>query len=260
MRTVASAVMKAALPALVGATVLLAGLPASAQMVVQSTPRFASPQNFALEFRLGPYSPEIDEEFKGAQTPHQDYFGDDTRLMFQIEFDWQLYRHPAVGSVAIGGSAGYFRETASSPFTATDDPAAERSGDKSRLTLYPVAAVAVYRGDQLWRLLGIPLVPYGKLGLNYTFWSIYDGNELIAENPGGGRGRGGTLGWQAAAGLSLVLDIIDLGSSRELDSETGINQTHLFVELVKYEVSGLGQSNKLRVGDSTWLAGLMFEF
>jgi hypothetical protein len=252
--------MTATVRALLASAVLLISAPASAQLVVQSTPRFASPQNFALEFRLGPYSPEIDEEFKGAQTPHQDYFGDDTRLMFQIEFDWQLYRHPAVGSVAIGGSAGYFRETASSPFTATDDPSAERSGDKSRLTLYPVAAVAVYRGDQLWRLLGIPLVPYGKLGLNYTFWSIYDGNELIAENPGGGRGRGGTLGWQAAAGLSLVLDIIDLGSSRELDSETGINQTHVFAEYVKYEVSGLGQSNKLRVGDSTWLAGLMFEF
>jgi hypothetical protein len=251
---------RSAVKALLAALILFASAPASAQLVVQSTPRFASPQNFALEFRLGPYSPEIDEEFKGAQTPHQDFFGDGTRLMFQIEFDWQLYRHPAVGSVGIGASAGYFRETASSPFNATDDPSAERSGDESRLTLYPVAAVAVYRGDQLWRLLGIPLVPYGKIGLNYTFWNIYDGNELIAENPGGGRGRGGTLGWQAAAGLSLVLDIIDLGSSRELDSETGINQTHLFVEYVKYEVSGLGQSNKLRVGDTTWLAGLMFEF
>ena len=57
-----------------------------------------------------------------------------------------------------------------------------------------------------------------------------------------------------------MLDIIDLGSARELDSETGINHTHVFVEYVKYEASGLGQKNKLHVGDSTWLAGLLFEF
>ena len=256
-----SAAMRAVLTAGIGAVVLLASAPASAQLVVQNaSPRFASPQRFALELRLGPYSPEIDEEFGGAKTPHKDYFGDDTRLMFQVEFDWQLYRHPAVGSVGIGGSAGFFRETASSPFNASDEPSASRSGDKSRLSLFPLAALAVYRADQLWQLWSLPLVPYGKLGLNYTLWNIYDGNDLVAENPGGGRGRGGTLGWQAAVGLSLVLDIIDLGSARELDSETGINHTHVFVEYVKYEVSGLGQKNKLRVGDSTWLAGLLFEF
>lgn len=250
----------AALSGLIGAAVWLAGAPASAQLLFESAPRFASPQRFALELRLGPYSPEIDEEFNGARTPHRDFFGDDTRLMFQVEFDWQIYRHQAVGSVGVGASAGYFRETANSPFNATDDPTAARSGDESRLSLYPLAAVAVYRADQLWRVWSIPLVPYGKLGLNYTFWNIYDGNDRVAENPGGGRGRGGTLGWQAAAGLSVVLDIIDLGAARELDSETGINQTHVFFEYVKYEASGLGQKNKLRVGDSTWLAGLMFEF
>jgi hypothetical protein len=246
---------------LIAAAILLASAPASAQLVVQgANPRFGSPQRFALELRLGPYSPEIDEEFGGAKTPHEDYFGDDNRLMFQVEFDWQLYRHPAVGSVGIGASAGFFRETASSPFTAGDDPNAQRSGDKSRLSLFPLAALAVYRADQMWRLWTIPLVPYGKLGLNYTFWNIYDGNDLVAEDTRGGRGRGGTLGWQAALGLSLVLDIVDLGSARELDSETGINHTHLFVEAVKYEASGLGQKNRLHVGDTTWLAGLMFEF
>ena len=255
-----TAMVKTATAALVAAALMLVAAPAPAQVVVSNSPGFRSSQRFALEFRLGPFSPEIDEEFNGAKTPHRDYYGDDTRLMFQVEFDWQLYRQRAVGSVAIGGSAGYFRETASAPFTASDAPTAGRSGDESRLALYPLAAVAVYRADQLWQLWGVPLVPYGKVGLNYTFWSIYDGNDLVAENPTGGRGRGGTLGWQAAVGLSLVLDIVDLGSARELDSETGINHTHLFVELVKYEASGLGQKNKLHVGDSTWLAGLLFEF
>ena len=244
----------------VAVVLLLAAAPASAQIAIRNPDSFRSPQRFGLELRLGPYSPEIDEEFKGAKTPHKDYFGDDTRLMFQIELDWQIYRHVVGGSVGVGASLGYFRENAAAPFNATDDPTAERSGDRSRLSLYPMALVGVYRADQLWRLWRIPLVPYGKLGLNYTFWNIYDGNDLVAENPGGGRGRGGTWGWQAAAGLSLVLDIIDPGSARELDADTGINHTHLFFEYVKYEVSGLGQKNKLHVGDSTWLAGLLFEF
>ena len=239
---------------------LLIARPAAAQLVVNSGEDFRSPQSFALEFRLGPYQPEIDEEFKGARTPHRDFYGEDTRLLFQTELDWQIYRHPLAGSVGVGGSVGYFRETARAPFTATDDPTAERSGDSSRLSLFPLGALGVYRADQLWQLWRIPVVPYGKLGLNYTFWNIYDGNDIVAENPSGGRGRGGTWGWQAAVGVSLVLDFIDSGAARALDGETGINHTHVFFELDKFEVSGLGQKNKLHVGDSTWLAGLMFEF
>jgi hypothetical protein len=239
---------------------LLASAPAAAQIAVRGPDTYRTAQRFGLELRLGPYAPEVDEEFKGAKTPHKDYFGDDTRLMFQIEFDWQVYRHSLAGSAGVGASVGYFRETAAAPFNSTDDPGTERSGDKSRFSLYPLAVVGVYRADQLWRLWRIPLVPYGKLGLNYTFWNIYDGNDLVAENPGGGRGRGGTFGWQAAVGLSLVLDFIDAGAARELDADTGINHTHLFFELAKYEVSGLGQKDKLHVGDSTWLAGLLFEF
>ena len=234
--------------------------PATAQLAVRSGDGLRSPQRFALELRLGPYQPDVDGEFDGAKTPHRDYYGDDQRFLFQIEFDWQIYRAPAAGTIGVGASAGYFYETAASPFNANDPPTAGRSGDKSRFSLFPLALLAVYRADQAWQLLGIPLVPYGKVGLNYTFWNVFDGNDRVASNPTGGRGRGGTLGWQAAAGLSLVLDIIDPGAARELDGETGINHTHVFIEAAKYEVSGLGQDNRLHVGDTTWSAGLMFEF
>ena len=46
-----------------------------------------SSQDFALELRLGPYRPRIDDEFSGA-TPYRDVFGTDTRLMIGTEFDW----------------------------------------------------------------------------------------------------------------------------------------------------------------------------
>jgi hypothetical protein len=164
----------------------------------------------------------------------------------------------------VGFSAGYFREKAAAKIeNGLDNKFTMPSGDKTQLSLFPTAIMLVYRADQLWNRLRIPLVPYAKLGLNYTFWSIYNGNDQVArgETQGlTGRGRGGTRGWQAAAGLSLALDFIDPGSARELDSETGVNSTYIFAEWARYAVSGLGQSGRLNVGDSSWVAGLMFEF
>jgi hypothetical protein len=238
---------------------LAAGAPAQAQTILRDAQAYRSPQRFALELRFGPYSPDVDGEFDGGVTPHRDFFGDDRRLMTQIELDYQLYQ--GFGSFALGVSAGYFRETARA--FAEPPPGEEatvRSGDKSRLALFPFAVLAVYRADQLWRFMRIPLVPYVKAGLNYTLWSVYDGNDRVAEAGTMGRGRGGTMGWQAAAGLSFVMNVIDPGAARELDAETGINHTHLFFEVARFDGSGLGQANKLRVGDTTWLMGLTFEF
>ena len=239
--------------------VLSAGAPAQAQTILRDTQAYRSPQRFALELRFGPYSPDVDGEFPDGRTPHRDFYGSKPRLMTQVEVDYQLYQ--GFGTAAVGLSAGFFRETAAAfAEPPPGEPATVRSGDKSRLSLFPFALLGVYRADQLWRFMRIPLVPYVKVGLNYTLWSVYDGNDNIAESGTSGRGRGGTMGWQAAAGLSFVMNVIDPGAARELDAETGINQTHVFFEVAKFEASGLGQDNRLRVGDTTWVAGLTFEF
>jgi hypothetical protein len=249
------------LPALAtGALLAAAPGPAAAQTILRDVQSYRSPQRFMLELRFGPYSPDVDGEFGGRATPHKDFFGSKRRLMTQIEVDYQFFQ--AFGTAAIGLSLGYFREQG----LAWAEPppgqeVTERTGDQSRLSLYPVALLGVYRADQLWRRLRIPLVPYVKVGLNYTFWSVYDGNDRVATASNGiGRGRGGTWGWQAAAGLSFVMNVIDPGSARELDSETGINNTQLFFEMARFDVSGLGQQHRLQVGDTTWLMGLGFEF
>jgi hypothetical protein len=104
------------------------------------------------------------------------------------------------------------------------------------------------------------VVPYGKVGLSYTLWQITDANGDVARSDDGHKGRGGTPGWQAAGGVALLLDFIDPGSARALDSDTGVNHTYLFAEIGRYEASGLGRKNALHVGDTTWVAGLMFEF
>lgn len=247
---------------LITAPLLAAARPAQAQVVIGNREDYRSSRSFALELRVGPYSPNVDDEFDGAQKPHEQFFGDSKRAMMQLEFDWQFFR--AFGSAAVGFSVGYFRENANAP---TEPPMGamvdytKRSSDRSRLSLYPMALVLVYRADQLFRRYQIPIVPYVKAGLSYTIWSIYDANDKVVEATGmlAGRGRGGTRGWQAAAGASLALDFLDAGAARALDAETGINHTHLFFEFTRYDISGLGQDDRLNVGDNTWVAGLLFE-
>ena len=117
----------------------------------------------------------------------------------------------------------------------------------------------MYRWDVAAEHLSIPLVPYGKLGLNYTLWQINDGNGNVPDYQGG-HGSGGTLGWQAAAGISLLLDFIDPSATRTLDMETGVNHSYVFFEWNRVDATGLGMKNKLHVGDSRWVIGLMFEF
>lgn len=183
--------------------------------------------------------------------------------MWQLEFDWQFFRR--FGSLAVGGVVGYFKENAHACKQGTlQGTTCERSGDNTSLRLIPFAALLVYRFDVLAEEWGIPIVPYGKLGLNYTFWSVSDGNgetpEVGTPEVGTSKGSGGTAGWQAAIGVSLRLDFFDPAAARGFDADAGVNHSYAFFELTSIESSGLGQSKALRVGDKTWFAGLMFEF
>jgi len=236
------------------ATTCLGLAPAEAQVMTSINSHQQSPQHFALELRFGPYRPDVDSEFGGKRTPYKDFFGSGRHLMTQVELDYQIIRH--VGSLGIGASLGYFKQTGNNLYASGS---AQQSSDTSSFRLLPFALSAVYRFDLPYERAGIPVVPYGKLGLDYVFWTINNGNDEVPTSAGG-RGQGGTLGWHAAVGLSLVLDFLDPTSAHQFDSEMGVNHTHLFFEYGHFDVSGLGQSNRLHVGDTTWTAGLMFEF
>ena len=216
---------------------------------------YRSPQRFAFELRFGPFRPDVDGEFGGVRHPYQDFFGSGAKLLTQIEFDYEFFH--AFGTAAIGVGIGYFQITGTSPVA---DGTGLPSGDSSTFKVVPMSLSAVYRFDYFLGAKKFPLVPYGKAGLDYSYWQITNGNGDIATDGMGGRGRGGTDGWHVAAGAALVLDMFDPEAARDFDADLGVNHTALVFEFNHADVSGLFLSNRLHVGDTTWSLGLLVQF
>ncbi|HET6150790.1 MAG TPA: MXAN_2562 family outer membrane beta-barrel protein [Polyangia bacterium] len=246
--------------AMTPALILLLGAvrPARADYTLQQsnqpTGHYHSPQDFAVQVTFGPYRPDVDSEFSSGRHPYADYFGDGRNLLSQAQFDYQVFHK--LGTAAVGLGAGYFRVSGFSPVASNP---ALTSGDKSTLTVVPVSLSAVYRFDYYLERDGFPIVPHAKLGLDWAYWQITDGNGEIAR-AAGGRARGGTLGWHGALGVALVLDFLDPMAARDFDVELGVNHTALVFEFGHYDISGLGRANRLHLGDNTWTLGLLFEF
>jgi hypothetical protein len=222
-------------------------------------PAGQSARSATMEFRMGPYHPDVDSGLSNGASPHDTVFGAKTRFLYSLEVDYDILQR--FGTLAVGGGIGYFRESAAA-FVGTNAgiSTGARSSDDTALRLIPFSLLAVYRFDVFAERWKVPLVPYAKAGLNYTLWKVTDGNGGVATLTVGGRGNGGTLGWQASAGLAFQLDALDPASMRELDSDCGLNHMYLFAEWSHIDAGGLGLSNRLHVGDSTWSAGLLLEF
>jgi hypothetical protein len=161
-------------------------------------------------------------------------------------------------------------------FTDETDAAGERirsEGDTTSFRLIPSAVSAVYRLTYLDDQWGVPLVPYGKLGLSYYLWWITRPSGGLARVPESDecpdiqtgdcpadRALGASLGWQVALGLALRAERLDAQAALNLRNEMGIEHAGFFAELLYARVDHFGSSDRLRVGDLTWLAGLSFEF
>lgn len=216
--------------------------------------RVESPQTMAFEVRLGPYLPNVDDEFNGA-TPFADTFGDDTRWLVGLELDWQLLRIPHFGTLGPGVGWGYTKANADAPLAGQDG----RSEQSTSLTVMPFYAVGVLRVDTFARDYGIPLVPYGKAGLGYALWWSGSG-EITARDDNDRVGRGASYGFQYSLGGMLLLDWLDEESAVQMDTTSGVNNSYIFLEWYVSDLSGFGSGDRMQVGDNTWMTGLAFEF
>jgi hypothetical protein len=219
---------------------------------------YESPQNFMLELRFGPYRPDVDSDPTLHGTPYNDVFGSPEHFMMAAEFDWQAYRIPHVGTigpgisfgrVSIGRQAQLATPTASGITTASED---------TNLEIFPMTLVGVFRFDMPMREARIPLVPYVKAGLGYALWRGYNDTGTTVVN--GVSAKGHTLGTDIAVGLAFNLNVLDEYTARNFDERMGVNHTYLYAEYYSLDLTGIGQSSALRVGNSSWCAGLAFEF
>lgn len=217
--------------------------------------KYESPQNFALEFRLGTYRPEVDSEPSlGGKTPFATTFGDTLRFLPSFEFDWQALHIPHFGSVGLGYGLGY---------TSFSAPARKVNGtgfagQDTTLEILPMYLVGVVRVDVFANELKFPLVPYAKAGAGLGLWRAYGPNGTTYDK--GVAGKGYTFGTHLAVGAALQLDFLERDHARDLDNEVGINHTYIFGELYWSNLRGLGQSNVMYVGAKAWALGLAMEF
>ena len=218
---------------------------------------YESPQNYALEIRFGPYHPNIDDEF-GGTGPYDEVFGDSTRWYIGLELDWQAIRIPHFGSVGPGFSWGYTRMKANAKLTGTNIDSAEETS----LWIMPMFVGGVLRVDVFANEMGIPLVPYIKAGFGYALWKTSDGlgTSEVATGSGTVEGKGRSYGWHFAPGIALQLDPFDRHAARQLDNSVGVNHSYAFLEWMRTNLDGFGADDQMRVGTSTWVAGLAFEF
>lgn len=223
----------------------------------QSPHRLESPQSWALEMRFGPYKPNIDDDF-GATGPYEQVFGDSTRWYLGFELDYQALRIPHVGTLGPGFSWGYTRSKAN----ARRADNGMESAEETSLWIMPMYVAGVFRVDVFANEFGVPLVPYVKLGLGYALWKATDGSGTSDYSTNGEtvEGKGRSYGWHFAPGMMVQLDPFDRHAARQLDNSVGVNHSYAYVEWMRSQLDGFGAGDQLRVGTSTWVAGLAFEF
>lgn len=248
-------------------------------LATKKKPRpYASPQRFAVEVKFGPYLPDIDRAYKGEGLgPYATIYGvtnDRDEAIGQpkkafyggVAFEYQIVN--LAGPLGIGFQWSLFRDKAKALLAKppADESVSVRSdADNTRFAVMPLALQVVYRFEFLADRFRVPLVPYAKAGLNYSFWwskngsgdisTIKDDNGKVID-----KARGGAWGFQTNVGGMLRLDFLERGEARNLDRATGINHTYLFGEWQFSRVNNFGRKNSVSLGDSTWLIGLAIEF
>jgi hypothetical protein len=252
------------LPATLIAIALLASLTGPAAAAQEQTP------GFGAEVRLGPYGPRIGNESERAS--YEAHFGDSQPLLKALEVE--RYVWDEIGLLGIYARVGHWK-TAGNTLRCEDDAGdtvactpdnidtATEGNDRTTLMVVPLSLGTVYRFDLLKRKWRVPLVVYGKVGLDYYVWRSTGGGEvseaLVVSEDGTVQqrtGSGGTAGFHAAGGLQLNLDWIE---SRHPSTRSFLS-SYLFAEIAWRWADGFGDRDRLDMSDNQFLMGLAFDF
>jgi hypothetical protein len=106
----------------------------------------------------------------------------------------------------------------------------------------------------------VPLVPYVRAGIVYSFYWITQGSGKLARFSNGEKAHGGVWGYQINVGLAFMLDSLEPAAAKKLDAEMGVNHTYIFCEFVHSGIDNFG-GDRMRLGlKYSLLAGITAEF
>ncbi|HUQ07764.1 MAG TPA: MXAN_2562 family outer membrane beta-barrel protein [Kofleriaceae bacterium] len=207
--------------------------------------------------RLGPYLPSIDDErFDEMPGPYEKMFGDGS---WMPALDLHRIWGTRFGQIGGGLSLAYFKKSADAFIPGSDDRAV---GNENSLTIIPSELTAIWRGTMFHDNWGIPLIPYARGGLGYYLWWVRrpDGEyaKFCTSTPCD-RAIGASLGLVGAAGLAIRAEGIDPDAARSM-RDSGLDHAGFYAEVEMAWVDGFGNAKKLSLGDTTWSAGIDFEF
>lgn len=226
----------------------VAGLVAGSVMV-PATASAETSLHGTVELKLGGYYPAIDNEV--ASAPFEEVFGSSTLWFIEAEFGFYLWQ--GFGKLGLSYHLGYSSVTGNA--LAADG---SEISDETSFTVVPNRASLVYRFDVLATDFFIPLVPVGKVGLDYWIWWS-EGPDGETSTAAGSEAFGGKWGWHGSLGLHFLLDVIDPASAALFDHNWGVNNSYFFAEYVVSDVNDFGGEG-LDLSDSMWMFGLNFEY
>ena len=231
--------------ALLVAVALAAALPAAAE----------SPRWGTFEFAFSTYRPNIDSEIPDSR-PFGTAFGTGHALMFRVDGAYTIFSQ--WGSLDVGLGAGYWGKSGKGR-----NLDGTVSSDSTSIKIIPTRVTLTYRFDLFAnRYRWMPLAPYARFALERYNWWVTNGAGHVANFNGKGA-SGATNGYSFSGGLALQLDAIDPQLARDMDRNTGINHTYIFVEFTKSYIKDFGSSTSWNLSDDRAVqisGGILFVF
>jgi hypothetical protein len=214
-----------------------------------------SPKWGTFELRVGSYRPDIDSEFGGAKTPYARVFGTKRGVFPKVLASYTLFDRFVQVDAGVG--TGWFRARAKeiNVDAATGALLDTTSSDSTTFSVIPATLAVTVRVDGVANRWPIPLDVYGRAALERYHWLVMNGAGSVTE-------KGATNGWSVAGGVSLLLNFLDPVLGRELDADSGVNQTWLYFEVERSRVDDFGSKTSWNLSDEklTMAGGLRLVF
>ncbi|HSN92339.1 MAG TPA: MXAN_2562 family outer membrane beta-barrel protein [Anaeromyxobacteraceae bacterium] len=227
-------------------TAALAALLAAAPAARAESPRWGS---FSLRGQT--YRPNVDAEF-GGSGPYETIFGTGRGWVFRGDFARTVWDSKGFGALEVSLGTGYFSDTGRAVLEDTTTPSV---ADETTFRVVPLTLSVGYRFDWLSRRFEVPVMLYGKASLERLNWWVADHRGVTVET-------GATNGYSFTGGVGFLLDFLDPGLAREMERDTGVNDTWLVFDVTKSVVDDFGSGTSWDLSDESISLGfgLMFAF